>query len=62
MSLTDIMSSMNLSLYPIIALIIFAFIFISVIVKTIRTGKVAEAHALLPFAEESQNRRNSGTN
>ncbi|MFN9991801.1 MAG: hypothetical protein ACK54H_00510 [Phycisphaerales bacterium] len=62
MSLTDIMSSMNLATYPIIALIIFTSIFIGVIITVIRGGQSAEDNALLPFSDESESRHSTGKN
>ncbi len=52
MSLTDIMSNMELSIYPQIALIIFFGIFVAVAYRALRTtSQAAKTRAALPFDE-----------
>jgi cbb3-type cytochrome oxidase subunit 3 len=58
MSLTDIMSNMELSIYPQVGLVIFFGVFVAVAARALRTpAKAAKARASIPlddtdFSEE----------
>lgn len=54
MSLSDVISSLGLSIYPIIALTLFLFVFTGVIIKVLRARERADLDhgAMLPLADE----------
>lgn len=54
MSLSDVVSSLGLSVYPIVGLVLFLFVFTGVIVKVLRARERADLDhgAMLPLADE----------
>ncbi len=52
MKLSDVVSHAGLSLYAEIALVIFAVVFLLVVVYLARRGSELEAHAALPLADD----------
>ncbi len=55
MRMSDVISSLGLSIYPIVALVLFLLVFVGVVVKVTRRGERAELQraALLPLHDEA---------
>lgn len=63
MSLSDLMSSMDLTVWPLMALVLFGAAFVAILVRTFRSGSRAEQEraAGLPLDEAPAARDGSGT-
>lgn len=53
MSLSELMSSMGLALYPTMALVLFLGVFVAVLAKLVIATPDAERHAALPLEQET---------
>lgn len=53
MSLTDIMSNLGLAVYPQVALLIFAIVFVAILVRTLSRSRNFDRAALLPLDDDS---------
>jgi hypothetical protein len=62
MSLTEIMSRAGLTLYPIVALVLFLFAFAVVLARVLgkRNAKALEQHAHLPLEDDTPAHKNGG--
>jgi hypothetical protein len=63
MSLTDIMSSMHLTLFPTIAMVLFCTAFAAIIVRTCLRGDRRDAtrHSMIPLDDQHASTPSEGT-
>ncbi len=62
MSLTEIMSAAGLTLYPIVALVLFLFAFAIVLARVLnkRDANALEQHAHIPLEDDTLTKQNGG--